>query len=340
MSALRFAAVGLNHDHIYGQVNCLLRAGAELVAFHAVEDDLAAAFAAAFPQAKRVADRAAILEDGSIGLVASAAISAERAPLAVEAMRHGKDLLLDKPGMTTLEQLAEVRRVQAETGRIVSILYSEHFEVPATVRAGELVAAGAIGEVVHVTGLGPHRLRKASRPAWFFDRARYGGILVDIASHQVEQFLFFTGADDAEVLSARVANRANPDTAELQDVGDMHLATLTATAMIRVDWFTPDGLPTWGDGRLIIVGTAGTIELRKYVDVAGRAGTDHLFLTDKAGVRHVDCAGTDLPFGRQLLADIRDRTETAMPQARCFQAMEIALKAQMLAEESGQWRVA
>jgi predicted dehydrogenase len=242
--------------------------------------------------------------------------------------------------MTTLDQLAEVRRVQAETGRIVSILYSEHFEVPATVRAGELVAAGAIGEVVHVTGLGPHRLRKESRPAWFFDRAQYGGILTDIASHQVEQFLFFTGADDAEVLSARVANRANPDTPDLQDVGDMHLATPAATGMIRVDWFTPDGLPTWGDGRLIIVGTEGTIELRKYVDVAGRAGTDHLFLTDKTGVRHVACAGTDLPFGRQLLADIRDRTETAMPQARCFQAMEIALKAQMLAEESGQWRVA
>jgi predicted dehydrogenase len=317
MSALRFAAVGLNHNHIYGQVNCLLRAGAELVAFHAKEDELAAEFAEAFPQAKRVADKRAVLEDGSLGLIVSAAISSERAPLAVEAMRHGKDVLLDKPGMTTLDQLAEVRRVQAETGRIVSILYSEHFEVPATVRAGELVSEGAIGEVVHVTG-----------------------ILADIASHQVEQFLFFTGADDAEVLSARVANRANPDTPDLQDVGDMHLATPTATGMIRVDWFTPDGLPTWGDGRLIVVGTEGTIELRKYVDVSGRPGTDHLFLTDKSGVRHVDCAGTELPFGRQLVADIRDRTETAMPQARCFQAMEIALEAQMLAEESGQWRVA
>jgi predicted dehydrogenase len=340
MSALRFAAVGLNHNHIYGQVNCLLRAGAELVAFHADEDDLAAEFAQAFPQAERARDRHAILEDETIGLVTSAAISSERAALAIDAMGHGKDVLLDKPGMTTLDQLAEVRRVQAETGRILSILYSEHFEVPATVRAGELVAQGAIGEVVHVTGLGPHRLRKESRPAWFFDRARYGGILTDIASHQVEQFLFFTGAADARVLSASVANRANPDTPELQDVGDMHLATDTATGMIRVDWFTPDGLPTWGDGRLIVVGTEGTIELRKYVDVAGRPGTDHLFLTDRTGVRHIDCAGTDLPFGRQLVADVRDRTETAMPQARCFQAMEIALKAQALAEESGQWRVA
>ncbi|MBP7001551.1 Gfo/Idh/MocA family oxidoreductase [Amaricoccus sp.] len=335
--SLRFAAIGLTHDHIYGQTTCLIRAGAELVAFHEADEALAAAYAKAFPQARRVADKAAILEDRTIAVVASSIVPADRAPLAVEAMRHGKDLLLDKPGMTSLEQLAEVRRVQAETGRIVSILYSEHFEVPATVRAGELVHAGAIGEVVHVTGLGPHRLRKATRAPYFFDRARYGGILADIASHQVEQFLFFTGDRPTRVLSATVANRANPSTPGLQDVGDMHLATDRATGMIRVDWFTPDGLPTWGDGRLIIVGTTGTIELRKYLDLDGRPGTNHLFLADRDGVRHIACEGTDLPFGRQFLADVRDRTETAMPQSRAFMAMEVALTAQKLAEETGAW---
>jgi len=332
MSALRFAAIGLNHDHIYGQVNCLLRAGAELAAFHAVEDELAAAFAKAYPQARRVTDPAAILEDASIGLIVSAAISAQRAPLAIAAMLHGKDVLLDKPGMTDLDQLAEVRQVQAETGRILSILYSEHFENPATVKAGELVAAGAIGQVVHTLGLGPHRLRRDTRPDWFFRRADYGGILTDIASHQCEQFLFFTGATEAEVLSARVANRANADRPELQDVGDMHLSCPTATGMIRVDWFTPDGMPTWGDGRLVITGTEGMIEIRKTIDLCGRPGGNHLFLADRKGLTHVLCDDGDLPFGRQLVADIRDRTETAMPQSRCFLAMELALKAQAMAE--------
>jgi predicted dehydrogenase len=334
MSALRFAAVGLHHDHIFGQVNCLIRAGAELVAWHGAGDEFGPAFAERYPDARRVDDRRRILEDGSIALVTSADISSRRADLAIAAMRHGKDVLLDKPGMTTLDQLAEVRRVQAETGRILSILYSEHFEVPATVRAGDLVAAGAIGDVVNVVGLGPHRLRKSTRPDWFFRRAEYGGILTDIASHQVEQFLFFTGAEDARVLSATVANRANPDTPELQDIGDMHLAADSATGMIRVHWFTPEGLPTWGDGRLFLVGTEGIIELRKYIDIAGRPGTNHLFLSDKKGVQHIDCSKTDLPFGRQLVADIRDRTETAMPQARCFKAMELALTAQAMAEEA------
>lgn len=333
MRALTFAVIGINHDHIHGQIGALRRAGASCAGFYAPEDDLAAAFMARYPEIPRIAEAAQLYEDSAVQMIVSAAIPADRAAIAIAAMRHGKDVMLDKPGMTSLAQLAEVRTVQEETKRIVSIMYSEHFEVAATVKAGELVAAGAIGEVVNLIGMGPHRLRKPERPGWFFERERYGGILADIASHQCEQFLFFTGAEDAEILSASVGNRANPDKPGLQDLGDMHLRTPGgATGYIRVDWFTPDGLPTWGDGRLVIVGTQGTIELRKYLDIAGRPGKDHLFLVDRAGMRHIDCASVELPYGRQLVADVFDRTETAMPQARCFKAMEIALKAQHLAE--------
>ena len=334
---IKFAAIGLNHSHIYGQVDCLLREGAELVAFHAPEDDLAAEFAAKYPQARRVADRRAILEDRSILLVLTAAILDERAGVAIEAMRHGKDVMSDKPGMTSLEQLAEVRRVQAETGRIYSICYSEHFETRSTVKAGELVAAGAIGEVVHTVGLGPHSLRNNKRPDWFFDRQRYGGILTDIGSHQCEQFLFFSGTLEAEVISATVANRANPEHPGLQDVGDMHLRTPGTTGYVRLDWLTPAGLPTWGDGRLTILGTEGYIELRKYIDIAGRAGKDHLFLVDQQGMNYVDCSEVELPYGRQLIADVLNRTETAMTQEHCFKAMELALTAQQLAERGTVW---
>ncbi len=325
---IRFAAIGIDHSHIDGQVNCLLREGAEFVAFHAVEDALASPFAQKFPQAKRVADRRAILEDPSIALILTSAILADRAEISIAAMQHGKDVMSDKPGMTSLAQLADVRRVQQQTGRIFSVCYSEHFETGATVKAGELVAAGAIGEVIHTVGLGPHAIRNNQRPDWFYDRQRYGGILCDIGSHQCEQFLFFSGSLDAEVISATVANRANPEHPGLQDVGDMHLRTPKTTGYVRLDWFTPAGLPTWGDGRLTILGTEGYIELRKYIDIAGRPGKDHLFLVDGKGVTHMDCAAVDLPYGRQLIADIRDRTETAMTQAHCFKAMELALEAQ------------
>ena len=335
---IKFAAIGLNHSHIYGQVDCLLAAGAEFVAFHSPEDDLAAPFAEKYPQARRVADRRAILEDGAIHMVLTAAILDERAGIAVEAMRHGKDVMSDKPGAVSLDQLAELKRVQAETGRVYSICYSEHFETRSTVKAGELVAAGAIGEVIHTVGLGPHAIRNNQRPDWFFDRERYGGILCDIGSHQCEQFLFFSAALEGEVISATVANRGNPDRPGLQDVGDMHLRTEKTTGYVRVDWFTPAGLPTWGDGRLTILGTEGYIELRKYIDIAGRPGTDHLFLVNGKGVDYVDCSAVERPYARQLIADVLDRTETAMPQARCFNAMELALRAQQLAERGTAWQ--
>ncbi|MCW4116007.1 Gfo/Idh/MocA family oxidoreductase [Aurantimonas sp. MSK8Z-1] len=334
MRPVRFAAIGLAHNHIFGQTRCLLDAGAELVGFHGAGDEFARDYAEAFPRAEPVSEVERLLDDPSIDLIVSAAVSSERTPIAVEAMRRGKDVMLDKPGAVSLEQLDLLRRTQADTGRILSILYSEHFENRATVKAGELVAAGAIGRVVATAGFGPHRLRKASRPDWFFERARCGGILTDIASHQCEQFLFFTGAETASVVAATVANRANPDMPELQDTGDVILSGGGATGFVHVDWFTPDGLPTWGDGRLFVTGTNGSIELRKYVDVAGRPGGDHLFLTDRDGVRHIDCSDVALPYGRQLLADIRARTETAMPQARCFLAMELALTAQKLAEDA------
>jgi len=338
MSQPKFAAIGINHAHIYGQVDCLKRAGAEFVAFHAPEDDLAKAFGERYPEARRVADERAILEDGAIQIVTTAAIPGDRAGIALAAMRHGKDVLTDKPGMTTLAQLDEIRRVQQETGRIFSVLYSEHFEVPAAVEAGNLIRAGAIGEVVNTVGLGPHSLRLNNRPDWFFTRNRYGGVLCDIASHQFEQFLFFSDAMDGEVVSANVANLGHPDRPGLQDLGDAHVRTARTTGYIRVDWFTPEGLPTWGDGRLTILGTEGYIELRKYVDIAGRPGDNHLFLVDRQGVRHIDCSGVDLPFGRQFLADVRDRTETAMPQERCYNAMKMALTAQAMAEEGTEWQ--
>ena len=330
-TSLRFAAIGLNHPHIYGQTIALLDAGAELVAVHAAEDDLAAAYMKRFPQARRVADRREILDDTSIPMIVSATIPDTRAATAIEVMRHGKDVMVDKPGVITLAELADVRRVQAETGRIFSVCFSERFENRATEKASRLVAAGAIGRVVQTVGLGPHALRNNPRPDWFFQRRRYGGILCDIAAHQCDQFLHFTGSTRAEVVASHIANHANPDTPELEDFGELLLRGNGGTGYIRVDWYTPKGLGVWGDGRLTVLGTEGYIELRKYIDVAGRPGGDHLFLVDGKGTQHIDCSAEPLPYGQRLIADVLDRTDTAMRQEHCFLATELALKAEAMA---------
>ncbi|RIK52833.1 MAG: oxidoreductase, partial [Chloroflexi bacterium] len=98
------------------------------------------------------------------------------------------------------------------------------------------------------------------------------------------------------------------------------------------------GLDTWGDTRLTVIGSAGYIEVRKNIDIAGRPGSDHLFLVDQQSTRYIDCSQTSLPYGAQLVYDIQHRTETAMTQAHCFLASELALKAQAQATRLGHLR--
>ncbi len=325
---LKFAAIGLNHGHITGMTEAVIRGGGEIAWVYATEPALLKQFQARFPNATLARSEAEVLDDPEIKVVLSASIPDERAPLGMRVMKAGKDFIADKPGITSLAQLAEVRRVQAETKRIYSIVYSERFENRATVKAGELVKAGAIGDVVQTMGLGPHRAGFKGRPEWFFDAARYGGILVDIASHQADQFLFFTGSTKAEVVASQAGNLHTPQHPKFQDFGDMLVRGDRGTGYIRVDWFTPDGLPTWGDGRLTILGTDGFIEIRKNVDIAGRPGSSHLFLSDQKQTTYVDTTGVELPYGRQIVSDVLDRTETAMTQEHCFLAMQLVLEAQ------------
>jgi predicted dehydrogenase len=331
---VRFGVIGVNHNHIYGMTDLLLDAGGQLTTCFSAEPALGASFVTRYPQAKLARSADEVLDDPTISLIASAAIPDQRAALGIASMRQGKDYLSDKPGFTTLEQLAEARQVQRETGRIYSVCYSERFQNKATVRAGDLVAAGAIGRAIQTVGLGPHQLNAPNRPAWFFEHERYGGILTDIGSHQADQFLFFTGSTSAEVVASQVANVAHPEYPGLEDFGDMLLRGDRGTGYVRVDWFTPDGLDSWGDGRLTILGTHGFIEIRKNTDLAGRPGGNHLFIVDGERTRYIDCQDVELPFGRQLLDDVRERTETAMPQAHAFLASELALRAQVQAQSA------
>lgn len=329
---IKFSVIGMNHGHIYGQVEAVTRGGGELVSFYAKEEDLAAAFAKRYPQAKQAKSEAEILDDKSIQLILSSGIPDERAPLGIRVMKSGKDYMVDKPGITTLEQLAQVRKVQKETKRIYSIMYSERLENRATIKAGELIKEGVIGKVVQTIGLGPHRMTPKSRPEWFFDKKRFGGIICDIASHQFDQFLFFTGSTKAEIVASQVGNVNHPQYPQFEDFGDTMLRGNGGAGYIRVDWFSPDGLKTWGDGRLTVLGTEGYIEIRKNIDIAGREGGNHLFVVNNKETQYVDCSQVELPYGRQLVDDVLNRTETAMSQEHCFLATELALKAQKNAQ--------
>jgi len=328
------AATHLDHGHIYGQCNGLVEAGAQLKWVFDPDAEKVRAFQEKFPQARSARSLEEILDDPEVRLVAAAAVPNERGPLGCRVMEAGKDYFTDKTPFTTLEQLEQARRTCEATGKKYAVYYSERLHVECAVHAGHLIAAGAIGKVVQTLGTGPHRLNAAARPAWFFEKERYGGILCDIGSHQCEQFLFFTGAKNAKIVHSAAGNVANPEHLELEDFGECNLlADNGASGYFRVDWLTPAGLGTWGDGRLVILGTEGYIELRKYTDITTSNGGDQLLLVDSKGEHRIPCAGqVGFPFFGELILDCLHRTETAMTQQHTFLAAELCLQAQQRAQ--------
>jgi len=333
---LKFAVCGMSHDHIYGMIGAIQRGGGELVAAWGGEADKLATFSKRFPNVKIVPTQDEIVNDPGIQLVLSSQIANERAPLGVRVMKAGKDFLSDKPGITTLEQLAAVRQTIAETQRIYGIMYSERLEVKAAVYAGKLIQQGAIGKVIQTINIAPHQIIQghgdagggAGRPEWFWNPDQYGGILCDIGSHQIDQFLFYTGSRQAEIVASQIANVRHPNRPRFQDFGDMVLRGERGLGYVRLDWFTPDGLGTWGDGRLFILGTNGYIEIRKYTNVAVQAQGNNLFLVDNQRARYFDCNNLTLPFGPEFVADIVNRTHVAQDQEQCLLAAELAIQAQ------------
>ena len=326
-----FSAVRLDHGHIYGMCNGLTEAGGTLKYVYDPDPKKVEAFLKAFPQAKPARSEEEALGDPATHLIAGAAVTSERCALGLRAMDAGKDYFTDKAPFTTLAQLADAKAKAAQTGKKYMVYYAERLHDEGALLAGYMVDEGLIGKVISVAGFGPHRLGAPGRPKWFFEREKYGGILCDIGSHQIEQYLHYSGEEDATVTASRIANYAHPEYPELEDYGDCMLTGRNGTASyFRVDWFTPDGLRTWGDGRVTIIGTEGFIEVRKYVNLASdQPGGGHVFLVNGEGERYVNAVGvTGYPFFGKLILDCLNRTETAMTQAHAFKAAELCLIAQ------------
>jgi predicted dehydrogenase len=303
------AVVGTDHPHVVELTQHLVAAGAHVRAIVATDDGVGPWLASKYDDVRTTDPYA-----DDVDIVVTAAIPSDRAEIAIDAMRAGKSVVSDKPGLTTRAQLDDVRAVLQETHQRWIVVFGERLGNPAMLRAERLVRDGAIGEVVHTVGLGPHTLHLEHRPRWFFDPARYGGILVDIGSHQVDQFLAFTGADDAQVVSAHV--RAHAEHHGLQTLGEMVLRTPeNCTGYAYVDYFTPKGLGAWGDTRFSVVGTRGTIDVRTLDDT--------LFLVDGTHRETIDASDEPVSWARGLVDG-----EMPVDQAHVLAVHDICLRAQ------------
>lgn len=323
----RFAAIGLDHRHVYDMTEGLLEAGARCVGYNSDTTDprVLAGFRKRFPDVPE-APRERLLDDPAIDIIVLSAVPRDRAALAIDAMRRGKDVMSDKPGVTTLDQLAAVQRAVQDTGRIWSVCVGR-VASPALQEVLRVVRSGELGQLVQVVSLAPHRLNRALRPPWFFDRSAYGGIINDIGVHSIDQFLALADAAEAGIESSTIgAFGTEPE--GFEDFAEFTLSTPSVRGYCRVDWFTPDGLPTWGDGRLFLIGTEGTLELRKNLDIEGRPGSNHMFVASRDRTRHVDCNILPVTYFRDFIAAVRTRDFSALPQEQVFAVCRMALQAQ------------
>jgi predicted dehydrogenase len=331
----KFAAAYFDHGHIYGQINGLTEAGGELSLIYDDDAKRIPAIKEKFPGVPVVDSFDAIL-DSKVNMVACAAIPSMRGPIGCQVMNAGKDYFTDKCPFTNLEQLATAEAVVKATGRKYMVYYSERLHVESAWYVDSLIQQGVIGDIVHMEIFGPHRLNKDSRPAWFFEKSQYGGILTDIASHQFDQFLHYTRQSSGQVLHAKVDNRNNPDKPGFEDVGQAVLVLENGVQCFsRVNWFTPDSMRGWGDGRSFITGTKGVIEIRKYFDFGRSNEGDLIILANGESEQIFNVGGiVGFPFFGELILDCLNRTENAMTQLHAFQASRLSLQAQQLAESS------
>ena len=332
--SLNLAVLGIDHGHIFDMLDEMIKEGCNCNHFWTKGSPLTLKeFNQKYPNIKRVENKSEILENDKIDMILISSIPKDRANLSIEALKSGKDVMVDKPGCTSLDQLDNLKQAVKETGKIWSVNFSERFHVAAVVKAEELVAEGKIGKVKQTMGTGPHRQGNYERPDWFYDRESYGGIITDIGSHQIHQFLVFTNSNEANITNALVENTTKEQFPGFQDFGEVNLTGNGGHGYIRLDWFTPDALPTWGDGRLFILGDKGFIEIRKYTDLAKSDSGNHLYYANNEEVKHIDCSDVKLPYFRNLINDVLNRTESACSQELTYLTMELAIKAQEIAEK-------
>jgi predicted dehydrogenase len=331
---LNLGVMGIDHGHIFDMLDEMLKEGCQCDCFWTEGNPLTLKeFKSKYPNIKRIENKDDILKDLNIDMILISSIPKDRANLSIEVLKSGKDVMVDKPGCTTLDQLKNLKQAVKDTGKIWSVNFSERFHVAAVAKAEELIAEGKIGKVKQTIGTGPHRQGNYERPNWFYNRESYGGIITDIGSHQIHQFLVFTNSNDAKINHALAENTTRKEKPGFQDFGEVNLSSDNGHGYIRLDWFTPDALPTWGDGRLFILGDKGFIEIRKYTDLAKSEKGNHLFLANNNEVKHIDCMDVKLPYFRNLINDALNRTETACSQELTYLSMELAIKAQELAEK-------
>lgn len=327
---IRLAVAGMAHPHVtYVLSELPHRPELRLVAVSDPDPDNVAAYAESIGDVPAYADHQEMLARHEVDVVSVNGVYIDRAVAVVDALHAGAHVVVDKPLCTSLEQLSTIETAAAATGRLVSLVFEKRAH-PVTRAARRLVAAGTLGDLALITSTGPHPLRHLTRPSWFFT-ADYGGVLADLAVHDVDVALALTGARDGIVVGT-CGKRAYPQYPEFSDHGAMLLAAGEVMATIDAHWLAPES----GKGRyeMRLVGTQGTAEMRWTEGELGVATHDRDAWLEPLPPKHRPVEN----FFGALLAGQRPEVGTA----ESVDATRIALLAQRSADHGGaveHWKI-
>lgn len=329
-----FAVVGIEHLHLFEIVEALAAAGARCVA-HSGDGPLADMFASWQTDSTPCAE-SELLDRTDVDIVVIASVPDHRASLTCRALEAGHHVVSDKPGALSEGDVDDIVDAARRADRRWWVIYSERLGNRAMTEAIRLAVEGELGQVVGIDGWGPHSLFEESRPDWFWDRRRSGGVLIDFGCHQVDQFCSIVdpqGRGTVELIGAARGNVAHPDRPAFDDVAEITLGAPGVRGVHRVDVFSPAGLGTWGDCRLRIVGTDATAEVRANVDVGGQSGGEHLLVVDAASARRV-VPPPVTGWADLALADLADGTDSFMALEHVAQVTRLCAQA---AERAQPW---
>lgn len=329
-SSLSIAAIGMAHEHIYGQVRMLVAQGARLVGCYDADPEPCRKLLAEYPQAKIAQTEEELLNDPAVEVIVTAAVPSERANIGLRALAQGKHVFTDKPGIINQAQLSALKEATRNSGKKYLIYYQMR-RAPLVWEMVRRIRSGDIGKVVQVMSVCPHRCGADARPDWFFDLARSGSILMDIGVHHLDLHLLFTGQARGNLRYARMDCVRFTEYEGFYDYGEalFEYAGGSITGSFRLDWLSPDGLNAHGDGRFLVLGSEGYLDYRPSVELAGRVGKGHLFVVNQReslALSPADVAPTT--FSADLYQDFVDGGEKSMIQESIFNTAEMLLEAE------------
>jgi predicted dehydrogenase len=323
---LPIAIIGAAHSHLDYVLDEVAAGGAARIVAVVEHDPARLASLRQRTGAPGYADHQAMLREHRIAAAAVVTEFGDRARIVADLAAQGILSIVDKPLAVRMADLDAV--TTALRGRDLVALMLEKRFYPVTLALRELVAAGRIGQIVAIHATGPHKLRPAGRPAWLFDQASYGGILADLAVHDIDLALLLCGAGSGQV-SGWISPLAAPGTAAFAGFGRALVSCDGGPQIaIEVDWLQPDASPRHGDYAMRVTGTHGRAD--------ALFAQARLVLETHAQPAQEVTLPEGQPPARFAFDHLVSGAPLAIPTADALRATRIAILAQRSAEAGGQ----